>query len=410
MTLIRKPVALASVLAAMTALSLTGCGMSTGAAIGNTGSNAAINAESVPSQVLVKFKTGAQSLGLTRDLGAKTVRSNSKIGMQLITVKGDVATAISKLKASGMVEYAEPNYVVRASDYTVQAEVNDPMAKDQYTLDKVQARQAWDLSMGSSKTVLAIVDTGVDHTHPDLAGRVLKGHDFVNNDDDAMDDQGHGTHCAGIAAASANNSVGIAGIAPKVTILAVKVLSKSGSGSYEGVAQGIVYAADQGAQVISMSLGGPTSSQAVEDAVKYAMSKGTVVVAAMGNDGRETKSYPAAIPGVIGVGSTDAADQKSNFSNMGSHISISAPGSNILSTLPMAANPIGKTQYGSLSGTSMACPAAAGLAALVRDKYPSLDINGVRAKLEQSAQDLGTAGFDKSFGHGRINAFKALSI
>lgn len=400
---------IAATLALTAVTSLVGCGIQPLSQV-NASRNTTMKAEAVASEILVKFRPGAQAMSFERSLGLRSVRSNARTGMQLLKVQGNVADAIAKLQASGQVEYAEPNYVARISGAALDAEVNDPMAKDQYALDKIEARKAWDLGTGSEKTLLAIVDTGVDHTHPDLAGRVLKGKDFVNNDDDAMDDQGHGTHCAGIAAASFNNKIGIAGVAPNVKVLAVKVLSSSGSGSYEGVANGIIYAADQGAHVISMSLGGPSSSQAMEDAIQYAMSKGSIVVAAMGNDGRETKSYPAAIPGVIGVGSTDKADLRSNFSNMGTHISISAPGSNILSTLPMKPNPMGKTEYGSLSGTSMACPAAAGLTALIRDQHPELDAAGVRSMLEKSADDLGQKGFDKSFGHGRINAFKALSL
>lgn len=404
----RLRLALAASIATVSTVSMVGCGNVPGASLTRDAAQA-VKGEAVAQQILVKFKPGVESLDLVESVGS-TVRHNNKTGMQLIKVRGNVADTIAKLQASGKVAYAEPNYIARMSDFRVEADVNDPMAKEQYTLDKVQARAAWDLTMGSPKTLLAIVDTGVDHSHPDLKGRTLKGKDFVNNDDDAMDDQGHGTHVAGIAAGSANNGIGIAGIAPNVTILAVKVLSKSGGGSYEGVANGIIYAADQGAHVINMSLGGPSPSKAVEDACKYAMSKGSVVIAAMGNDGRETVSYPAGVPGVIAVGSTDSADLRSSFSNMGKHISISAPGSKILATLPMLPNPIGKTEYGVLSGTSMATPAAAGLAALIRDKYPSLDINGVRAKLEQSSDDLGDKGFDKSFGFGRINALKALTL
>lgn len=401
--------AIAATLALTAFASLVGCGVQPLSQVRAT-TGTIVKAEAVPAEILVKFRSGTEALSLERSLGLRSVRANFRTGMQLLKVQGNVADALAKLQASGKVEYAEPNYVARISGATLDMEIDDPMAKDQYALDKIEARKAWDLGTGSEKTLLAIVDTGVDYTHPDLAGRVLKGKDFVNNDEDAMDDQGHGTHCAGIAAASFNNKIGIAGVAPNVKVLAVKVLSASGSGSYEGVANGIIYAADQGAHVISMSLGGPSSSKAIEDAVKYAMSKGTVIVAAMGNDGRETKSYPAAIPGVIAVGSTDKADLRSNFSNMGDHISISAPGSNILSTLPMAPNPMGKTQYGSLSGTSMACPAAAGLTALIRDHHPELEAAGVRSILEKSADDLGAKGFDKSFGHGRINAFKALSL
>ena len=185
-------------------------------------------------------------------------------------------------------------------------------------------------------------------------------------------------------------------------MIAVKVLSASGSGSYEGVANGIIYSADQGAEVISMSLGGPAGSKVIEDAVNYAKSKGSLVVAAMGNDNSERPSYPASAPGVMAVGSTTSADIRSNFSNYGKHISVGAPGSDILSTIPGG-------KYATYSGTSMATPHAAGLVALVKSAFPKADAAELQSRVEKSADDLGDAGFDKYFGHGRINARKAVS-
>ena len=188
----------------------------------------------------------------------------------------------------------------------------------------------------------------------------------------------------------------------------MRVLDDNGSGTYENVAEGMIKATDMGAKVISMSLGGPSSAKSIEDAVKYCLSKDVLVVAAMGNDGRETKSYPAGIPGVMPVGSTDAADKRSSFSNFGAWISVSAPGSKVWSTLPTYGSAMGK-DYGFASGTSMATPAAAGLAILVRSQFPTFTYEQVRAQIEKSADDKGATGFDKEFGHGRINVFKALS-
>jgi thermitase len=185
-------------------------------------------------------------------------------------------------------------------------------------------------------------------------------------------------------------------------LLAVKVLSNEGSGSYDGVANGIIFAADQGAHVISMSLGGPAGSKVIEEAVQYAQGKGSLVVAAMGNENTESPSYPASAPGVMAVGATTKADQRSSFSNFGKHISVSAPGSDILSTVPGG-------KLDTFSGTSMATPHVAGLAALVKSKFPQANAAEIRSRIEKSADDLGDAGFDKRFGHGRINARKAIA-
>ncbi|MNX58910.1 Thermophilic serine proteinase precursor [compost metagenome] len=398
-----RKVATLSVVA--TALSLAGCGVGT-PFTGNTNGtpNAAVNAAAVPGEILVKFRPGISSnsvKAMSAQLGMKQVGSVNRLGVVTMKVTGDAKATIAKLQQNGNVLYAEPNYMAYASDFKVEKVVNDPRLAEQWAINKISAPAAWDVNMGSKKTLLAIVDTGVDYNHPDLAGRVDKGYDFINNDEDAMDDQGHGTHCAGIAAAGTNDGVGIAGLAPGVSILAVKVLSASGGGSYESVASGITYAADRGAHVISMSLGGGASSQAIQDAVNYAISKGSLVVAAMGNNGRESKSYPAACDGVMAIGATDINDAKASFSQYGSWISVGAPGHNILSTIP-------GNKYAVYSGTSMATPYAAGLAALVKDTFPSLTANQIRERIEKSADDVGTAGFDKMFGHGRINAAAAV--
>jgi thermitase len=215
-----------------------------------------------------------------------------------------------------------------------------------------------------------------------------------------MDDNEHGTHCAGTVAAGINDG-GVVGVAPNVTIVPVKVLDAEGSGSYSSVANGIIYASDENVNVISLSLGGPSTSPTLESAVRYAKDKGILVVAAMGNDGDDVPQYPAAIPGVMGVGATNSKDEIAYFSSRGQHISVSAPGDLILSSIPGG-------KYERFSGTSMACPHVAGLAALVKSKHPALGAAEVRARIEKGAQDLGPKGFDPTFGHGRINAARAI--
>jgi thermitase len=359
----------------------------------------------VPGEVVVKFKDTTRANPSRFGLTQKKMVAGINVSVLTITTEATVEATIKKLQADPNVVYAEPNYIARISDA---AEPNDPDFSKQYAPQITKAVEGWAIHSGKSDAVLAIVDTGIDANHPDLAGKVLPGWDMVDNDNDPKDGHGHGTHCAGIAAALTNNKVGIAGIAPDSKIFSVRVLDNNGSGTYANVAGGMIKAADLGAKVLSMSLGGPSSSKEIEDAVKYCQSKDVLVIAAMGNDGKVTQSYPAAIPGVLAVGSTDSADKRSSFSNMGKHISISAPGSKIWSTLPTYGSAMGKG-YGFASGTSMATPAAAGLAILVRSQNPSFDAKATRARIEATADDIGPKGFDQEYGFGRINVLKALS-
>jgi thermitase len=386
------------------AIAVAGCGVNATSGAAPLKS-AELNALAATGEILVKFRAGQSKQaigGLTQRLGLRTTGNIAKLGLQVL--KGGTPETLAALKNSPEVLFAEANAKetlppVKAEGPTLKA--NDPMIGEQWAISKINAEAAWAITKGDAKTVLAIVDTGVDYNHPDLAGRVIKGYDFANDDADPMDGHSHGTHCAGIAAASVDNGVGIAGVAPGVSILAVKVLSDQGSGSTDGVCQGIVYAADHGASVISMSLGGQGGAQAKQAAIDYALSKGAVVVAAMGNDGRELQVYPGGCKGVIGVGATTAEDTRATFSNFGSWISVGAPGHKILSTVPGGG-------YKAFSGTSMATPAVAGLAALVRSQFPALNAKEVQTRIESSAVDLGAAGFDKEFGHGRIDAAAAL--
>ncbi len=383
-----------------------GCGTSPTAPFAGARTGA-MNAQAAPGELVVRFRNVQNRQALLQGLGLRTIGKVNRL--DAIVVKGgDTQAALAKLKASKDVLYAEPNYIAKAIGTAsaapalgFRAKGEDELLGKLWGMAKIQAPAAWAVTTGSRDVKVAVVDTGIDYNHPDLAGRVEKGFDFINNDEDAMDDQMHGTHCAGSVAAGIGNG-GVVGVAPGVSLLAVKVLSAEGSGDYAGVANGITYAADHGAQVISMSLGGGSTAQVLEDAVAYAQSKGVLVVAAMGNNNSERPSYPAACAGVMAVGSTTVQEKRSGFSNFGKHISVGAPGSDILSTLMGGG-------YTSISGTSMATPHVAGLAALVKSAFPAATAAELRTRIEKGADDLGAAGFDKEFGHGRINALKAVS-
>jgi thermitase len=247
---------------------------------------------------------------------------------------------------------------------------------------------------------VAVVDTGVDYTHEDLAGTVRKGYDFVNDDTDAMDDQGHGTHVAGTIAATLNNNKGVVGVSPNVVrILAVKVCGVGGC-TWSNVASGIVYAADKQARVINLSLGGPESSQTLKDAVNYAWNKGVLLACAAGNEGAGDPLYPAAYKRCLAVAATDENDARASFSQYAPD-GVAAPGVSILSSLP-------GNNYESWSGTSMATPHVAGLAALLFSQNPNRTNRRVREIIQGTTDDIGTAGKDPIFGYGRINASKAV--
>ena len=336
-----------------------------------------------------------------------------------------IAAAIARLRLRGDVAYAEPNHI-----YHVNSIPNDTYYANQYAPHTVQAEQAWDIWNPVSPVILAIVDTGIDGTHPDLtnkmyrdgSGNILGYNSVTGQTGAAADDFGHGTHCAGIAAAQINNGVGIAGIAgwngnasttdtTYTKLMPVKVLDSNGNGTDVTVADGITWAANNGAQVISMSLGGPDTSSTLNAAVQYAWNKGCVIVAAAGNNGANTFSYPAACANVISVAATDSTDTLANFSNYGSWVSVAAPGVNIFSTVPTYQTNGGfGTNYNYLSGTSMATPHVAGEAALILAQNPTLTNSQVSALITSNVDPYTPYYANGSIvpGGGRINVYKAL--
>ncbi|WP_353943461.1 S8 family peptidase [Streptomyces sp. HUAS MG91] len=251
----------------------------------------------------------------------------------------------------------------------------DPMRDDQWALDALHLPDAWSTSKGDD-TVIAVVDTGADLDHPDLKGRLVDGHDFVDNDDEPKDLNGHGTHVSGIAAAHTDNGVGIAGGAPGAKIMPVRVLGADGSGSNDNIIKGIKWASDHGADVINLSLGESglmaklLKGGILNAAIKYAYGKGVTVVAAAGNDGDDVQTYKVGTP-VLVVGASDTNGAPASFSNFGVDDAVSAPGVDILSTLPTyrTKETLKDTSgYGKLSGTSMASPYVAAVAALLHQQ------------------------------------------
>lgn len=328
--------------------------------------------------------------------GAAVVSRNKAINFVVVDPKGrNPDDLMGEMKKHPKAEYVEYDYIATAFLNPNDTYYNS----NQWGPQDIFAPLAWDITTGSHDMIIAIVDTGVDYTHPDIAPNYCEGgYDFINGDNDPKDDNGHGTHVAGIAAGVTNN--GIACISQSC-IMAEKVLDNTGSGSYSAVADGITDAANNGAKVISLSLGGRFSSTTLQNAVNYAWNKGALIVAAAGNDFSGKISYPAAYPNVMAISALDPDDGFAFYSNHGKGIELAASGTNIYSTLMGGG-------YGYKSGTSMATPFVSGSAALVWSKNIDLDNKQVRYILDSTAIDLGTRGRDSYYGYGKVNANGAL--
>jgi thermitase len=316
---------------------------------------------------------------------------------------------IKDVQTNKLAQYIEPNRKFQA-----QLVPNDPYWSFQWGPQKIQADLAWDTTIGDSSILVAVIDTGIDYSHPDLAGNyVTLGYNWVNGTSDPLDDNGHGTHCAGIIAAVLNNAIGIAGLA-QVKIMAEKGLDAQGSGYEDDLANAIIDAVDQGADILSNSWGGTGDSILIHDAIKYAYANGVLVLAAAGNAATNIKFYPAAYEEAVAVTATDSYDAPASFTNFGDWVEVAAPGVDIYSTLPtyhvtLNDPPYDKAlNYDYLSGTSMACPDVAGLAALIWSQFPNATRDWVRAQLRYTGDDLGDPGFDEYYGYGRINAKNAV--
>lgn len=372
-------------------------GVAAAAAATTTASTGTV--EYAPGLVLVKIKPGQTSTARAayKSAGATVIRSIPQIGWESVRVKSGttVQSTINKLKSSKAISILEPATVAHPIELP-----NDPMVNVQYSLTRMQLSAAWDIAKGNASAIVAIVDTGVDVNHPDLKNVCLPGYDFADNDTNVVGTNPHGTHCAGIAAAEGNNGIGIAGVAYGASILPVKIFSDGSGGAFEdAISAGIIYAADKGASVISMSFGGYGMGQMERDALDYAYSKNVVLVGGSGNDNVTNRFYPAAYEKVIAVGATDSADLRASFSNYGADwVDVAAPGVGIRST-------INGNAYADYDGTSMATPQVAGLATLIvsRAGVGALSNIEVRKIIESNCDNVATW---TTFG--RVNAYNSI--
>ncbi|HLK60700.1 MAG TPA: S8 family serine peptidase [Chthonomonadaceae bacterium] len=394
----------------------------------------------VPGEILVGIRPEFNTMRSAQSLSTwgRILSSQPVIGAHRLKLNRGVSmdAAIAALRSRADVAYAEPNHILR-----VCSGPNDPYYINQWAPPKIQADLAWSIWSPKTQVIVAVVDTGVDGKHPDLVDQMLRdasgivGYDaFQSQRDPAADGFGHGTHCAGIIDAEANNSIGVVGIAgyptplpvnstgilslgvhaagltSNVKIMPVKVLDSSGSGSDSTVADGILWAANHGAKVISLSLGGAGASATMSNACTYAWNKGCVVVAAAGNDSVSSPFYPAACANVLSVAATDDTDSLASFSNWGSWVAVAAPGDTILSTLPTyQVQPGWPLNYAFMSGTSMAAPHVAAEAAMLLAQNPNLS-NAQVVNIITSNVDAyhPTSGHTIGAGAGRINVYKAL--
>jgi subtilisin family serine protease len=376
-------------------------------------------AEFEPGTILVAFSTASDASALSansrdtviRSYGGTLVRTIPSIDVDVVSVPEGRELEIARaLNRDSRVRYAEPNYLVWAH-----LTPNDTFYYLQWAHPKISSPAAWDTTTGSSAVTVAVIDTGVELADPEFQGRLVTGYDFANNDADPNDDHGHGTHVAGIIGAAGNNGAGVAGMAWQTKIMPVKVLTSGGTGSHQATAQGIVYAVDHGADLINISLGGPSSSTTLYDAIRYAYDHGVLVVASAGNCGDETTYtangctyqdqpiYPAAYDTeVFAVAATESNDATASFSNRGSYLDIAAPGYYILSTY------LGSNTYVYMYGTSQAAPFVSGLAALLLAVDPTLTAQELQTQIETMSLDLGPTGWDVDYGAGRINAQAAV--
>jgi type VII secretion-associated serine protease mycosin len=359
-----------------------------------------------PHSVLVRFKSGVSAAAKDRALtsrGASRVGEVRGTGYVEARAKGAALELLHGLRNDPAVAAVSLDYERRTA-----ALPNDPFftGSGQFPyLDMVRLPQAWDLSKGSTSQVIAVADTGVDGLHEDMQGVTVDGYSALTATVIAAgtnsDDSGHGTMVAGIAAANTDNGIGIAGAAWTGRVMPVKVLGPGGRGYDTDIAAGITWAADHGATIVNLSLGGPADSPVLHDAIKYATDRGAVVVVAAGNSGTDRPLYPAAYPEVLAVGATDKTGSLTDFSSWGDHVDVAAPGFDIVSTSP-------NQQYVIGDGTSFAAPIVSGVAALVRTVYPSWTPAQVMNWLRSTARDAGPRGIDPYYGYGVLDAYHAV--
>ena len=396
--------------------------------------------DAVPGELIVGFIPSAtawqEQRAVEKARGEMEERIES-VDAALVTVDPDrTEDATARLERNPAVDFVEPNYVLRANRIP-----NDRSFGDQWGLRNlghfdgkvgadISATAAWDVTTATN-AIVAVVDTGVSYMHPDLIGNAWRnpgdppngldddsddftddvfGADFFSNDSNPDDDGGHGTHVAGIIGGQGNNAVGVSGVSWDVNVMSLKFLDENGEGNTADAANAIDFAVAHGARIVNASWGGPSFSQALYGAIRRAGERGSMVVAAAGNEGANSDAnpdYPAAfdLPNVVSVAATDRGDRLLDFSNYGAKsVDLAAPGDDIYSTVPTVTDPSG---YASFSGTSMAAPFVSGAAALYLSRYPQASVDQIKAALLQSVDRLPSLA-GKTVTGGRLNVARAL--
>lgn len=359
--------------------------------------------EIVPGRLLVKYRASLSSArrnNLMMAAGARVDREIPGLGLQVMQLPegADMEAYSAALRSQPEVEFVEPDYLVYPAGEMVP---DDPLYGSQWHLPAVSCPAAWGMTTGSDQIIIALCDTGVEATHPDLAAKLVPGWNVVDHNADTSPVSSHGTWTAGTAAAAGNNAIGIASPALDCRIMPVRVSSlASGGALISDLAAGVVWAADHGARIASVSYMGAASSS-MTDAGKYIATTGGVLVMAAGNTG----AYDALLdtPDIIVISATSEGDSMAGFSTTGSHIDLSAPGSNILTTAP------GST-YQAVNGTSFSAPLVAGAIGLMLSLNPSLTPAQIDTILKVSSDDLGPAGWDSGYGWGRLNVARAIDL
>ena len=402
------------------------------------GSAGKSDVEATPGEFLIGVEEiSSRVIDLIEENVFEIIRIFGQIDVILVRVKDEVDAQkrLDTLASNPAIRYVEPNYIVKAEPIkaeqivyipqlgpTPNSQLNSPpndtfwytdplYGIGQWNMRVIAADNAWDLHMGSHRVLVAVIDTGIRGTHLDLDANYMQGgYDWVNDDDNPEDDNGHGTHVAGIIAAETGNGFGVAGLA-QASIIAEKVLDRRGVGTVANLVSGILHAADLGVDVMNLSLGLDAYSEALEEACRYAYDKGCLLVASAGNRNTDKPHYPAAFEEVIAVASTygEPDDVRAPYSNYGEWITLSAPGGRegypIISTYHL-----NDTSFAYMYGTSQAAPHVSSLAALYQSLHPSSTITDIEEALKEAVEDKGEPGWDKFYGYGRIDAYTTLTL
>jgi len=365
------------------------------AVLGFSHSVSAAEKEAMPKRVIVQVK-GTDPVGIEGDVISSKTNQQQTLLQVDVPAGQSTSSFIKELKADPDVVRAEEDQLLQLT-YTP----GDPFYYGQYHHQTIHTSEAWDRSVGYNVTV-AVLDNGIDMNHEDLMGKIVDPYDVTYDSPYTLSMGDHGTHVAGIIGSAMENGYGGVGVAPAASIMPIDVFAGSSAYTSE-VIEGIYRAIDHGADIINMSLGNYSYNSFFQDAINYAYNRDILVVAAAGNDATNLTHYPSSYNHVISVGSTTQDDTLSYFSNYGSYVDITAPGSDILSTTPY-------NFYETFSGTSMASPVVAGVAALVKSSEPYLSVDDITNRLTSTADDLGSAGRDDYYGNGRVNAKSAMQI